>query len=138
MGLFALLSYFNFRDRKGIGELLDLYCKQQMLKEGDYVFRNEKGSKFTNAELNNLLKKFLTLANVEPRGAHCFRHSFATHMYEAGSELPVIQQLLGHVNSMTTENYVHPNYVRNFGMRVPENEELYSNILSDLTEFLKG
>jgi integrase len=122
--------------RISVGKLLSQYCELQNLKDSDYVFTNKKGNKLTNQELNNLLKHFLSLVNVEPRSAHCFRHSFATHMYEAGSELLVIQQLLGHANLQTTETYVHPNYIRNFDMNIPENDELYSSISNKISEFL--
>lgn len=122
--------------RKNAGKLLRQYCELLNLKDGDHVFTNKRGNRLTNQALNKLLKHFLNLAKIEPRGAHCFRHSFATHMFESGSELLVIQQLLGHALLLSTETYIYPNYIRNFGVKIPENDELYRSVSNKISEYL--
>lgn len=54
------------------------------------------------------LKQVLKEQNITKHAhAHCFRHSFATHLLEAGYAITYIQELLGHKNVKTTMIYTH-------------------------------
>jgi site-specific recombinase XerD len=52
-------------------------------------------------------------------GIHCLRHSFATHLLEAGVEITVIKMLLGHRSLKTTSNYLHVSGERLAQIRSP-------------------
>jgi len=74
-----------------------------------YLFPGKvPGNPLTREAINNLLKKYSSKAgitrNISP---HTLRHCFATHMLEDGTNIRVIQLLLGHKNVSTTTVYTH-------------------------------
>ena len=74
----------------------------------DYLFLNKNGGQLTTRGLELILseleKKLGLNYGLHP---HVFRHSFATHLLEAGMDLRLIQELLGHDSINATQVYTH-------------------------------
>lgn len=74
----------------------------------DILFLNQKGEKLSRMGVWKILHKYAILTGLESKvHPHIFRHSFATHMINAGADIRIIQELLGHSVISTTQIYTH-------------------------------
>lgn len=76
------------------------------ISEGIYLFSSNRGGKLTTATIQAILKNASKKAGIRKRVyPHLLRHSFATHLLESGTDLRIIQKLLGHSDVKTTQIY---------------------------------
>lgn len=72
------------------------------------IFLNRFGRRITTRSVARLLEKYLAQTGVDRRTSpHTFRHSFATHLMDAGADIRSVQELLGHRSLGTTQIYTH-------------------------------
>jgi integrase/recombinase XerC len=72
------------------------------------VFMSERGRRLSGRQLQNIVGKFLeSVAEEADVSTHSLRHSFATHLLDAGADLMAVKEFLGHASLSTTRIYTH-------------------------------
>jgi integrase/recombinase XerC len=72
------------------------------------VFLSERGARLSARQIQNIVRSFLdSVADDAGVSTHSLRHSFATHLLDAGADLLAVKELLGHASLSTTRIYTH-------------------------------
>lgn len=82
----------------------------------DVLFLNKRGTALSRVMIFLIIKELAAKAGIKKNiHPHTLRHSFATHLVEAGADLRAVQEMMGHKSITTTEIYTHldKGYLRN-------------------------
>ncbi len=114
--------------------MIEQYLKEYQPKL--YLFEStQPGIKYSVKSIQNIFSTACQKAEIKKHATvHTLRHSFATHLLESGTDLRIIQGILGHSSSKTTEIYTHVSTTTISKIRSPFDE---LKRFRDTTQFVR-
>lgn len=92
---------------------IELFTSKTTQSDKNALFLSVGGKRIYPRMVQRIIKKYLLkVSEVTQKSPHTLRHSFATHMLDAGADIRLIKEFLGHANLASTQIYTHTSVER--------------------------
>jgi integrase/recombinase XerD len=86
---------------------IDIYIEKYRGCEEGYLFITSHGKQVRRQLLCSIVTSYAKQAGIQGISTHTLRHACATHLFESGADIRMIQGVLGHSSILTTQRYTH-------------------------------